>query len=403
LVEDKKEEVTEANGKRKKAEDDRDILLKEVLGLPESVSIDEIKTKWKKDAIDDVYGKYLDKEGLERTYSDTVKWLSSSIEKNYASIKNEQDKKDDFAAEKTQLQKKQAEELATMTASRKAAQDELDKLRREKQDYEQQVANQIRTLENERNEAKARAQRHSLLGEEIAKALPYLSVDRRKSWPPDTAAEGGKAAAEEGRDERRLALLLEDMKEREQTISRLNKVVAQLRVADPDLQNTVLAATPKDDRVDGFDGRILSINELDRTVLVACGATTGLRAGLHFNVYDPTDPQPQLASKKGVVEVVAIESDSLVRCRVRKDSFRDPIIPGDVVATSLWSPGTPLEVVVVGLVQFGGSLDADKNRLEQLVQRIGGTIGDMVTPTTTMVVDAGVPQIKGTDVEGQSS
>jgi len=388
--------------KRTEAEKNRLELVKDVLGLPEDTANPDI-LKRRKDAIDDVYGKYLEQEALQPTYSDTVKWLSSSIEKHHVSMNTLQADKDRFAAEKKQLQEKQAAELATMTASRKAAQDELEKLRKEKQDYEQKIASQIKTLEAERNEANARSLRHSLLGEEIAKAQPYLSLDRRKSWPADTAADGGKVAADEARDERRVALMLEEIKERERTIARLNKVVAQLRVADPALQKAVLAATPKDDRVDGFDGRILSVNELDRTVLVACGTTTGLRAGLQFNVYDPTDPQPQLVSKKAVVEVVAIESDSLVRCRVRQDSFRDPIVAGDVVATSLWSPDTPLEVVIVGFVQFGSDPDADKSRLEQLVQRIGGTIGDMVTPTTTMVVDAGVPQIKGTDAEGASS
>jgi hypothetical protein len=174
-------------------------------------------------------------------------------------------------------------------------------------------------------------------------------------------------------------------------------------VADPALQNTVRAATPKDDRVDGFDGRILSVNELDRTVLVACGTTTGLRAGLMFDVYDPTDPRPQLGSDKGVVEVVAIESDSLVRCRVRKDSIRDPIVPGDVVATMLWSPGTPLDVVIVGVVQLGGNPEGDRKRLEQLVQRVGGTVAEAVSPSTTLVVDAGVPQVKGTDADGPAS
>ena len=389
--------------KRTEAEKNRLELVKDVLGLPEDATNKDILEKWKKQAIDDVYGKYLEQETLLPTYGDTVKWLSSSIEKHYVSMKTLQADKDRFAEEKQKLEDQKATELAALTASRKAAQDELEKLQREKQDYEQKVAIQIKSLEAERNEAKARAQRHSLLGEEIAKALPYLSLDRRKSWPADTAADGNNAAADESRNERRVALVLEEMKERERTIARLNRIVAQLRVADPALQNTVLAATPKDDRVDGFDGRILSINELDRTVLVACGTTTGLRAGLKFNVYDPTDPQPQLVSNKAVVEVVAIESDSLVRCRIRRDSIRDPIVPGDVVATSLWSPGTPLEVVIVGLVQFGGDPEADKTRLEQLVQRIGGTIGDMVTPTTTMVVDAGVPQIKGSDAEGQSS
>jgi hypothetical protein len=392
LMEAKQKEASDANTKRLEAEKNRLELVKDVLGFPEDMANPEILAR-KQDAIDDVYGKYLE----QPTYDSVVEWLSSSIQKHYEAMSSLQAEKDRFAAEKKELADKQVAELDKLTASRKAAQDELDKLRKEKADYEKENTDQKNKLVAEKSAAEDQVKRLKRLGEEIAKGKPYLSSDRQQKWPADGEAAGGD------RDDRRVALMLDQMRDRERTIVRLNQIIAQLRVADPALQNTVLAATPKDDRVDGFDGRILSVNELDRTVLVSCGRTTGLRAGLKFNVYDPTDPQPQLGSKKAVVEVVAIESDSLVRCRVRQDSVRDPIIPGDVVATSLWSPGTPLEVVVVGLVQLGGDAEGDRKRLEQLVERIGGTIEESVTPSTTMVVDAGVPQIKGFDAEGQSS
>lgn len=399
ISEAKQKEASDANTKRLEAEKNRLELVKDVLGFPEEMANPEV-LKRKQDEIDDVYGKYLE----QTTYSGAVEWLSSSIEDHYKSMNTLQAEKDRFAAEKSQLETKQTEELKNLRDSRDKAQADLEELRKQKIAYETESGEQKKKLEDERDAANAQAKRLKLLGEEIAKAQPYLSVDRRRNWPGDAAgAEPGKGAADESPDERRVALMLDEMRERERTIVRLNKVIAQLRVADPALQNTVLAATPKDDRVDGFDGRILSVNELDRTVLVACGRTTGLRAGLQFNVYDPTDPQPQLGSKKAVVEVVSIESDSLVRCRVRRDSTRNPIVPGDVVATSLWSPGTPLEVVIVGVVDLGGDPEGDRNRLGRLVERIGGTVGDDVNPSTTMIVDAGLPQAKGLDAEGQGS
>lgn len=396
-VDAKQKEASEANTKRLEAEKNRVQIVKEVLGLPEDTGNPEI-LELKQDAIDDVYGKYLE----EPTYTAALKWLSSSIQEHYASMQGLQAEKDRFAEEKKKLAETHVAEMNKLTASRKAAQDELDKLRADKTAYENESTKQKNTLEKNREAADAESKRLRLLGEEIAKGKRYLSGERQKTWPDD-APEGDKAEADAGRDERRVSLMLDELRERERTILRLNEVLAKLRVADPGLQNTVRAATPKDDRVDGFDGRILSVNELDRTVLVACGTTTGLRAGLMFDVYDPTDPRPQLGSNKAVVEVVAIESDSLVRCRVRKDSIHDPVVPGDVVATSLWSPGTPLEVVIVGMVQLGGNPEGDRKRLEQLVQRIGGTIAETVSPSTTIVVDAGVPQVKGADAEASGS
>lgn len=392
LMEAKQKEASDANTKRLEAEKNRLELVKDVLGFPEDMANPAILER-KQDAIDDVYGKYLE----QPTYDSVVEWLSSSITKHYEAMSSLQAEKDRFAAEKKVLAEKHDAELKKLTESRAKAQEDLEKERKDSQKAVADAETSRKNFEREKDAAQQQTKRLKLLGEKITEARPYLSLERQQKWPADGEAADGD------RDERRVAVMLDELRERERTIVRLNQIVAQLRVADPALQNTVLAATPKDDRVDGFDGRILSINELDRTVLVSCGRTTGLRAGLKFYVYDPSDPRPQLASKKAVLEVVAIESDSLVRCRVRQDSARDPIIPGDVVATSLWSPGTPLEVVIVGLAQFGGDPESDRKRLEQLVERIGGTVAESVTPSTTMVVDAGVPQSKGGDAEGQSS
>jgi hypothetical protein len=394
-------EISKLQEEREDARRDRDTLKKDVLGFSEEMSVSDI-LKRKKDVIDDIYGKYLKELELSETYDSALEWLSSSIENHYKAMSSLQGEKDRFADDNKALAEKHDAEMKKLADSRKDAQDKLDELQKQKIDYEKENTDQKNKLLEEKSAAEDQAKRLKLLGEEIAKGKPYLSPERAKNWPADAAAGGGdRGAAEAGSNERRVALMLDEMRDRERTIVRLNQIIAQLRVADPTLQATVLAATPKDNRVDGFDGRILSVNELDRTVLVSVGRTTGLRTGLKFYVYNPTDPQPQLGSKKAVVEVVAIESDSLVRCRVRQDSVSDPIIPGDVVATSLWSPGTPLEVVIVGLTQFGSDAESDRKRLEQLVERIGGTVAESVTPSTTMVVDAGVPQVKGVDAEGQ--
>jgi len=390
LMEAKQKEASDANTKRLEAEKNRLELVKDVLGFPEELGNPEI-LKRKQDAIDDAYGKYLE----QPTYDSVVEWLSSSVQKHHAAMSSLQAEKDRFAAEKKELADRHEAELKKKEESTQSAVAKIKDVESKQQASEAAAAASIKQLEQARDAATAQTKRLKLVGEKISEARPYLSLERQQKWPADSEAADGD------RDERRVAVLLDEMRDRERTIVRLNQIIAQLRVADPALQTTVLAATPKDDRVDEFDGRILSVNELDRTVLVSVGRTTGLRAGLKFNVFDPTDPQPQIGSKKAVVEVVAIESDSLVRCRVRQDSTRDPIIPGDVVATSLWSPGTPLEVVIVGIAQFGGDAESDRQRLEQLVERVGGTVADTVSPSTTMVVDAGAPQSKGIDAEGQ--
>jgi len=398
LVDAAQKERNDATTKALDADRYRASLVREVLGLPEEAGIEEIHRQ-KKDQIDDVFGKFLD----EPTYVKAVEWLTSSVKDKNKEMAALAAQKDQYDAEKKKLAEEKDKEIQQLQADKKMSQSELDDLRKKYDAYEQESTEQKNKLIAEREAADAESKRLKLLGEEIAKGYQYVSVERRKRWPADADDAGKeKDAAEGGRDERRVTLLLDEMREKDKAIARLNQVVAQLRVADSALQNTVLAATPKDDRVDGFDGRVLSVNELDRTVLISVGSTTGIRTGLIFNVYDPSDPQPQLNSRKGVVEVVAVEGGSLVRARVRKDTTRDPILPGDAVATSLWTPGSALEVVLVGVPQFGGDAAADAERFKRIVERIGGTVETTVSPATTLVVDGGIPKLKGIDPERQS-
>ncbi|MFM7290972.1 MAG: hypothetical protein ACKO6B_07055 [Planctomycetia bacterium] len=397
-VDAKQKEASEANTKRLEAEKKRDELVKDVLGLPEDMDNPEILAI-KKDAIDDLYGKYLE----QPTYTEALKWLSSSMTEHYESMKGLQAEKDRFAAEKQQLSAASAKEKKDLEASVAAANAKYTKLLDDQKKYATDSDAQKNELENQKKAANARATSLQDLSKAIEDVAAASYDDGTGKERISVLPEARKAEFLGKADRERVEMLRNELIARNKQIRRLNDTLAKLRVADTALQNTVRAATPKDDRVDGFDGRILSVNELDRTVLVSCGTTTGLRAGLMFDVYDPTDPRPQLGSNKAVVEVVAVESDSLVRCRVRKDSIQDPIIPGDTVATNLWSPGTPLEVVIVGMPTFGGTAESDRKRLEQLVQRVGGTVAETVSPSTTMVVDAGVPKSRGPDADGLAS
>jgi hypothetical protein len=115
-----------------------------------------------------------------------------------------------------------------------------------------------------------------------------------------------------------------------------------------------------------------------------------------FNVHPGTLPLGSARSVKAVVEVVEVEGRSLVRGRIRRDSIEDPILPGDTVSTPLWSAGRPLEAVVVGFVDFNGDGKEDPAPLEDIVRRSGGTLQRALSSATTVLVDAGKPDARGT-------
>ena len=190
-------------------------------------------------------------------------------------------------------------------------------------------------------------------------------------------------------------MLLDELKLRDEVVRRQNEVLGAMRIADPSLQDAILAATPADDRIDGFDGRIVLVNELEQSVLISFPRTIGIRPGMLFFVYTPGDQLPMVAEKKGILEIVAVESGTTARGRVLNTSTRDPILLGDGVATSLWSPLRPLEVVVVGHVQLDRDSAADTDRLEALIASVGGRVAETVSHSTSLVVDAGEPRQVG--------
>jgi hypothetical protein len=402
-MEAKQKEASDENSKRLEAENKRLELVKDVLGFSEDMDNAAI-LEAKKQRIDVDFGGYLAKENKLPTYADAFEWLSKWYKGKEEELTQANTLKDEAERQKNKLAEEQKQSLADLNKKLGDLQEELKKERDGRAEDDQKNTEQKNQLVAEKEAAEKKLTRLKTLSEEIAKGEQYISAARRKKWPGNAASEEpkGDADAPGGGDEERVTVLLDEMKAKDRMIAELNDVVARIRVADPALQKTVRAARPVDDRVDGFDGRILSVNEIDRTVLFSVGSTTGIRPGLIFDVYDPVDPQPQFGMRKGVVEVVGIEGGSLVRARVRQDATRDPILPGDAVATSLWSPGAALEVVLVGVPQFGGDAAVDAERFRRIVERIGGRVETTVTPSTTMVVDAGIPKQKGIDPERQA-
>ncbi|NDC63978.1 MAG: hypothetical protein EBZ59_08370 [Planctomycetia bacterium] len=359
-----------------KAAAERD-LLKGIVGLPDK-GPDEVKTDR-----DEIFAtRYPDVQEDAKTYKNLVELLQKSIDEKdealkagRAELEAEKKRAEAAAAEAAAMQKQLQEMVAAKEVEAQQMKKDFAADRARFTEQEQQlVADQKSALD--------RATTLDRLVEEIAKGEQFLSPERQTRFK-------GQAAEE------RIRTVFDELRECEKTIVRQNDALAGLRAADKSLQETVLAATPKNTREEGFDGRIISVNEADRSVLVSVRSSGGVRPGLLFNVYGPDDPRPELAARKAVIEVVAVETDSVVKARVRRDSVGDPILPGDGVATSFWEAGSPLEVVVIGFVQIDQDIPADPDRLGQMIERIGGRVEQSVGPSTTIVVDAGQPRNLG--------
>ena len=220
--------------------------------------------------------------------------------------------------------------------------------------------------------------------EEILKAKSLVSIKIQKDFSAKTSAE-------------QVGLVLAELRERDKKIVETNILLATLDAASPEAQAAVRATRPKDERIRQIDGRIAVVDELLREVIVEVPTTRSMRPGLFFEVFHGDEPAPLVSSKKGIIEVIRLEGPTSVRARISKDSNRDLIVAGDVVASSLWDPDRQLQIVVVGFVQLDNDPASDLDQLKGVIAGIGGVLVEEqigVTLSTSLVVDAGKPDAK---------
>jgi len=360
-----------------KTQEDRAKLL-QILGFSADKSVVDIETETN----ETFQKKFGDFTADPKAYVKLSEWL---LEATKAKDQANQTLQAEIEALKANNQAKLAEFENSKAVNEKALNKVADDATKEKEQFTEAQA-EFQKLKDELQKnvktANDESKRLGALIAEIAKGEPLLSLDRQ------TRFKGQKAEGQVG-------ILFDELRDRERTIASKNEILNALRVATPELQKTVVNATPKDDRIDSFDGNIVGINEEDDTVLIDVGSTQGLLAGALFNVFDPFDPRPMLGDRKGIVEVVSIEGPAVARARVRQQSTRDPILSGDGISSSLWSPGQPLETVFVGYVQVDSDAQTDQDDLATLVTRSGGRVEKTVSPNTTLLVDGGIPRVVG--------
>lgn len=333
-----------------------------------------------------------------KSYRALVDWLEkkradANIEAADMVARNEK-----LLADTDRAIKQAADEKAAAEQARDTAQQAQKK---DADDFASRRGEHEKSLEGvlaEQKKALSQAEQTQALIEELRKLGPLLSPERRRRYESSPADAAGPEAWPE-----RVRLVLAELAERDKTIQELRKTVTHLGVADgmvvsgvvrpgDPLQRAVISSLPSDDRIDGFDGRIVDVDERDRSVLISLPSTAGMRPGLLLAVYAPDDPRPQVGQRKGMVQVTAVESGTLARAVIRNDDIDRMILPGDGVATNLWRPGESPHIVVVGFVDLGTGLKQSTAALKALIEQAGATVSDTVTPRTAAVVDGGSPQ-----------
>jgi chemotaxis protein histidine kinase CheA len=333
-----------------------------------------------------------------KSYRSLIDWLEKKRADANIETANLVARNDKLTTDTERAVKQAADEKTAAEQARDAAQEAQKK---DADDFASRRGEHEKSLEEvvaEQKKALARSEQTQAIVEELRKLGPLLSPDARRRYETAPADTNEPEPWPE-----RVRLVLRELTDREKSIRDLNTQLSNLRIADgmvvapnvrpgDPLQRAVATSLPLDERIEGFDGRIVDVDERDRTVLISLPTTAGLRPGLLLAVYGPDDPRPQAGDRKAMVQVASVENATLARAVIREDDLDRMILPGDGVATSLWRPGESPEIVIVGFLDLGNGLKQSTAAIKALVERSGATLSDTVTPRTAAVVDAGPPQ-----------
>lgn len=297
---------------------------------------------------------------------------------------NEQEQLEAVAAKQTALAEEQKDKAAAIAAKKvaeDARQEAENRLTQATQNFDSQWADH----EKKQTELLARQRQ----AEEEARTLRNIRQEILRNR--EQIAPARRTGFEEKDPLEQLGIVRNELEIQAREITTLNGILARLRVADPDLQKKIAEYRAEDDRIEGFDGRIVGVDSRSNTVLISSPTTTGVRPGLLLYVFSPDDPRPEFGSRKGIVRVARAEGPSRLRATIQEENQRDPILTGDGVASSLWAAGLPPKIVVVGFSDLDRDGRSDRDQLVAMVERVGGQVVAEVTPDTSFVVDLGPP------------
>jgi hypothetical protein len=121
-------------------------------------------------------------------------------------------------------------------------------------------------------------------------------------------------------------------------------------------------------------GKIEWINQAQRSAWINLGRADHLNRLTTFRVYDGRTGDVTRAAPKASIEVIQILGLHLAEARIIEDKINNPILPGDVIHTPMWSPGQQKHFALAGLIDVDRDGKSDLDLVLNLIRMNGGVV-----------------------------
>lgn len=122
------------------------------------------------------------------------------------------------------------------------------------------------------------------------------------------------------------------------------------------------------------DGKVRWVSQRNGMVWVNLGQADGLVRQTTFAVYSAEATDMAKAEKKADIEVTQILGEHLAEARIVQDKVGDPILPGDLVHTPIWSPGEHQRFALTDGMDVDDDGKNDTEIVRNLITMAGGII-----------------------------
>jgi hypothetical protein len=137
---------------------------------------------------------------------------------------------------------------------------------------------------------------------------------------------------------------------------------------------------------DVADGKILWVNQSNHIAWINLGRADALTRQINFSVYEGRTADINKAVRKGSIEVTQLLGDHLAEARILDDNLINPILPGDMINTPIWSPGEKRHFALAGLIDIDGDGKSDQALLRNLITMNGGIVDAEVDEKSGKIV-----------------
>jgi hypothetical protein len=196
-------------------------------------------------------------------------------------------------------------------------------------------------------------------------------------------SEKQKMTAGRAEKETQVATLTEALNKKDEDSKKLdaelNDKIKQLTDANTargrqmaEMRDTIESQRPKN--FETPDGRVTYVLAAERLVYINLGSADNLRPQVTFSVYNQDSAKLVESESKAQLEVTQISGPHSAVARVLSDSRKDPILPGDVIFSPAFHPGSKVHFAIVGITDIDKDGDSDRQKIRDLIATNGGVI-----------------------------